>query len=157
MADSLINELFRKLFLIYWTLFASQVLGISLCYFLLSTASFEVLPEIHGVLQFFVPIYVIVLAWLGGFLYLRLIRAAKKLPDLALKLMDYRRAYVLKISLLEGANLFVILIFLLTGLNFYFYIFIGVLILFLLNRPIKAQLSSELEFTEQEEERLRKG
>ena len=157
MAASLIRELFRKLFLIYWTLVASQVLGICLCYFLISSGSFEVLPEIHGVFQFFVPIYVIVLAWMGGFFYLRLIRAAKKLPDLALKLMDYRRAYVLKISLLEGANLFVILIFLLTGLNYYFYIFIGVLIIFLLNRPMQAQLRIVLELTEEEEELLRKG
>lgn len=157
MALTLINELFRKLFLIYWALAAVQILSVITTYLILASETFELIPELDGVFQYFTPVYAALLIVIAQFLYARLIKAARKLSDLALKLMDFRRAVVLKISILAGLNMLVIMVFLLTGLNFYFYIFMGVLILYFMHRPIKAQLSAELELSEEEEDLVRGG
>jgi len=154
---SFIQALFKQLIIIYWSMLTGQLLLFAVSYYLIFSGSFAVIPELHGMFQYFVPAYSILLIGISHFFYTRLLRSAKKQSQLPMKLLDYRRATILRVALVGGLNIFIIIIFLFTGLNYYVYFFIGLLLLFIVYRPQQSRLRATLELSEEEEELIRKG
>ena len=91
---------------------------------------------------FIVPVVVVIMVVTSKFLYNRSINSKVKAGDEE-KLITYRTSNIVKFALLEGANIFSITFYLLTGDFLYAGMFIIVILIFFVNYPGKEKFMAE--------------
>ncbi len=136
-------DTFKQLKIIFIALSSGQIV-----YFLISLILImdEMVPtnkDFNTVWGFVVPIVVVVLVVTSKLLYNYMINSKVKETSNEEKIIVYRTGNIIKFSLLEGANLISITLFLLTGDFLYAGMFVIVMGIFFVNFPGKEKFMLE--------------
>lgn len=111
-------------------------------------------PATHSmfatVLMYFVPAIALLAFSAGSFIYRTRIGALKILSSLPEKLNNYRTVMLIRFSVWEGASMFSLVAYFLTGNNVFVVISVVYVLLFIVVRPTTEKLMFELEVNPQE-------
>jgi hypothetical protein len=128
--------------IIFYALFAGQALFLIAASYLLKTSG-PANPDLPSAFQIILPVITISAVLGAMFLPKIILGPIAELSD-DLKIVKYRASLIVKWALLEGANLFSIVIYLLTGSMLALGISILILILFILNKPSVDKMKEDL-------------
>ena len=126
---------FKQLNIIYLALITGQLAFASVVYFL--SMDEEASGDDLGVLKFIVPILSLVTIGVSYFIYNKLIQKGQAIEGLGEKLAHYRTTNIIRWALVEGGNLFAIVIFLISGETYLLMFFALGFVVFLMYRPSK--------------------
>ena len=126
---------FQQLNIIYLALVAGQVAFASVAYFFLvdeAASSSEL-----GILAYIVPALSLITIGASYFIYNMLIQNGQELGGFEAKIGHYRTSNIVRWALVEGGNLFAVVIFLLSGVTYILAFFVLGMGVFFLYRPSK--------------------
>lgn len=128
-----------------------QLIFCGVAYYLVSIDTFgEDFQEFASILQFIVPVVVLMSIFVSSFVLKNRLPSIQQKTTLSAKLIDYRTYFISKLALLEGAALFSIVSYMLTG-GILFLALAGLVILvFLTHRPSKESIIQDLLLNHQE-------
>lgn len=133
--------LIRQLQLIFYALVAGQVIFAGVCYYLIENEMFS--TQDIAELRLVVPIAVVGAMAISYFLNEQLRQKASTLKSLEAQAAHYKQRVILRLALLEGANLFAIVAYLITGkINFLLFFAVG-LLLFYYFRPSEVEMERD--------------
>ncbi len=135
-------DTFKQLKIIFFTLAAGQVLYFVISLILIQKEMVILNKDYSTIGGFIVPLVVVMMVVASKLLYNRAINSKVDAGDEE-KLITYRTSNILKFALLEGANLFSITFYLLTGDFLYAGMFIIVMLIFFVNYPGKEKFMAE--------------
>ena len=125
------KQSFKTLNLIYFALIMGQTLFALVVFFIKGEIAIEDLSPFNMI----VPILSMSTIGLSYFLYNKMKASGQKLEGVHAKFNHYRTSNIVRFAMLEGGNLFAIVIVLLTGSTF-FYLFFSLFYYFLFNREV---------------------
>ena len=138
--------------IIYLALFLGQFIFAGVVYYLISSnQGIENQGENMDFFQYLVPIVMISAIGMGYFLYRNKLQQVNEMQELSEKMNHYRVNNIIRWAFLEAANLFAIVVTLITS-NLYFIVFFGLgIVVFFLTRPTLDNFIKEysLSFDEQ--------
>ncbi|HRI26630.1 MAG TPA: hypothetical protein PK239_11520 [Chitinophagales bacterium] len=154
MQNTQIAATFRKLNLIYATLVVGQVIMFSVLYGLKQENASN-----HAILQLPAAMLSITAILLAPAFYLRILKSRFQAPDaparsLEEKIQIYQSANIVKLALLEGAAMFCAVCLMVTGEQFYAWLFIATFFSFMLHRPTPVKCAADLQLSETEKAEL---
>jgi len=136
-------ENFNKLnTIIFYAMFGGQALFLIIASYLLKTSGPQS-PDLSSTFQIILPAFTIGAVMGAIFLPKMILGSISDLSD-EQKLAKYRVSLLIKWALLEGANLFSIVVYLMTGSMLALGISILILILFILNKPTPDKIKEDL-------------
>jgi hypothetical protein len=128
--------------IIFYAMLAGQALFLLVAWYLVDTSGPKS-PDLTSSFQIILPVFTIAAVLGSMFLPKFLLGSISELSD-DQKMVKYRGSLLVKWALLEGANLFSIVIYLLTGTILALTISALLLILFILNKPSADRAKEEL-------------
>lgn len=138
------NEIIKSSLIIFYVLLAGQVIFLLISLYLVSSNVVQTNPDLSLILTFIILIILSPLLVVGPIIYRKLIsRNSDNIKSLEQKLILYRQGMIIKLAFVEGASIFTIACFLITG-NFLFIIISILLIsLFFLHKPTLEKFASD--------------
>lgn len=143
-------QYFRSLQILFFALLAGQIL-VTITLFTVYEPSTSGEFSDEETLRFIFPLLVIMLAGLAFFLYRKKLESARAQPTLKEKLMDYRVAGVLKWAPIESATLISVVLFFISGKQYYLYAAIAIIAIFATQFPSRQRLVNELDLSASEQ------
>jgi hypothetical protein len=148
MNDANINnysKIISTINVIFLALFAGQVFYLMVGLFLIQSGSGQNVSEINTIFMFIVPIVDASTILVAKFIYGKnLTNLDKKLP-LESKAQLYQTNNIIKLALLEGANIINVSAMIITANYFFAALFVIIIALYFLNRPTKEKFIMEYE------------
>jgi len=135
-------DTFKQLKIIFFALTAGQISYFIVTLFLIQNDTVILNKDFSTVGGFIVPLVVVIMVVASKLLYNKAINSKIEAGDEE-KLITYRTSNIVKFALLEGANLFSITFYLLTGDFLYVGMFVIVMGIFLVNYPGKEKFMAE--------------
>jgi hypothetical protein len=132
---------------LFFALLIGQTIYFFLGLFLIQSGNIEGISGMNTIFMFITPVVVLSSILASKFIYTKRVTEFDKSLSLEIKLVSYRTANIVKLALLEGANIFNISIMVITTDYFFAAIFIIIIILFFLNRPTKEKFIVEYEIS----------
>lgn len=149
------SQYFKLLMLIYGVMLLAQV-GTGAVFFFLRSTQEEVMQnnaELGEIFQYLIPI-LILMPFLGWFLSKSTLKKLKENDPLSDKLRTYQSTILVKYAFFEGASLFSLIAYFLTGTNMYLGIAAGLVLFFLSQIPTPKRLSAEVPLSLIDESKL---
>jgi len=137
------QNFFTTLNIIFIALSAGQLIFFGVIFFITSQESIQKNLELDSILLYLSPVYSISMVFLSKILYNKNSQSIDKSLDVKSKAMKYRTASIVNWAMLESANLFSLVSFLITGNFVHLLIFTGVFAGFILNRPSKEKFIND--------------
>jgi hypothetical protein len=128
--------------IIFYAMFAGQALFLIVASYLVKTSGPQS-PDLSSAFQIILPVFTIGAVISAMFLPKKILGAIDELSD-DQKIIKHRTTSLIKWALLEGANLFSIVVYLLTGSMLALAISVLLLILFMMNKPSVDKTKEEL-------------
>jgi uncharacterized membrane protein len=144
------QNFFTTLNIIFIALSIGQLIFFGVVFFIASQNSIQRSLDLDSILLYLSPIYSISMIFLSKFLYNKYSQNVDKSLDIKSKAMKYRTASIVNWAMLESANLFSLVSFLITGNYVHLLIFTGVFAGFILNRPSKEKFITDYNVTTDE-------
>lgn len=144
------QNFFTSLNIIFIALSLGQLIFFGVVFFIVSQNSIQRNLDLDSILLYLSPTYSISMIFLSKFLYNKYSQNVDKSLDVKSKAMKYRTASIVNWAMLESANLFSLVSFLITGNFVHLLIFTGVFAGFILNRPSKEKFISDYNVTTDE-------
>ncbi len=135
-------DTFKQLKIIFFALAAGQVFYFVVSFILIENGTVMLNKDFSTMGGFIVPLVVVLMVVASKLLYNRAINSKVKAGDEE-KLITYRTSNILKFALLEGANMFSITFYLLTGDFLYAGMFVIILGIFFVNYPGREKFMAE--------------
>jgi MFS family permease len=148
------QHFFKQLTTIFYALMAGQIFFALLAHYLVGQPGYEGDRSYFQILQF------IALAWLLGgglaaqFIYRKNLQRAKQLKSIEEKAKIYTRATIIRSALLESVTLYLLIAYFITADPVFIIMGLLSIMFFLLYRPTKTRIESELNLTKKEKESL---
>jgi hypothetical protein len=139
-----LEKINKQNIILFYALFAGQAMFLIVVSYLLRTSG-PTAPDLASSLQIALPLTTLAGVFGSGFLfkfYLKIASAASNDTD---KINKYRTALLIKLALLEGANIFAIIAYMLTASNLALVISVCLLILFILNKPSLDKMKEDMD------------
>ena len=146
--------MFRKLLILYGALVLGQLVFAMVSLFLITSDGWAHQPDPIMGFRFVIPGAMIGAATLSWFLNNMFRQQTEGLLSLDQKLAHYRKRVIVRLAILEGANLLAIVGGLLTGHYNYFLLFLIGMALFIFFRPSKNEIRNDYNLTPEEEQQL---
>lgn len=137
------QNFFTTLNIIFMALTIGQLIFFGVTFFIASQGSIQKNLDLDSILLYLSPAYSISMIFLSKFLYNKNSLSVDKTLDVKSKFMRYRTASIVNWAMLESANLFSLVSFLITGNYLHLLIFAGVFAGFILNRPSKEKFITD--------------
>lgn len=134
------KSFFQQLRLIFLALLGGQLLFCGVVYFLLQEASPA--PGFDN-FQFFIPAFLLVCTGLAFWINNRRLEQGRELKDPVARAENYRSTVILRLALIEGANLFAIIAALISENSSLLLNFAVGLLVFIWFRPREEELESK--------------
>lgn len=146
---------FKAFTILFFALLLGQLLFALIAFVLVFTGSFSgVDKDTEKILVYMVPLLQISLLIAAHTIFKKRIESIKAGYSLPEKLAAYRALYILRFALIEGATLFAIIAYIITGLAL-IWVFIAIGIFsFLILKPSKEKLIKELKLGTDEMEQI---
>ncbi len=143
-----IDKFFPTLNIIYIALFSGQLIYFLVGLLILQSSNTgSMTTDLTNIFLFVTPIIVLSSILASRFLYSKHIASFDKSLSLESKLLSYRTGNIVKLALLEGANIFNISVMIITASYFFAALFIVIISLFLINRPSKEKFILDFEIS----------
>lgn len=138
------TEIIKSSLIIFYALLAGQIIFLLISLYLVSANVVQTIPDLSLILTFTILIFISPLLVVGPIIYRKLIsRNFDSVKSTEQKLMLYRQGMIIKLAMVEGASIFSIVCFLITG-NFLFMIIAILLIsLFFLHKLALGKFASD--------------
>ncbi len=138
------TEIIKSSLIIFYALLAGQIIFLLISLYLVSANVVQTIPDLSLILTFTILIFISPLLVVGPIIYRKLIsRNFDSVKSTEQKLILYRQGMIIKLAMVEGASIFSIVSFLITG-NFLFVIIAILLIsLFFLHKPTLEKFASD--------------
>ena len=142
-----VEKFFTTINILFFVLISGQTIYFIIGLFLIQSGNKEGFGGMNSVFMFITPIVVLSSILASKFIYTKQVTMFDKNLSLENKLVSYRTANIIRLALLEGANIFNISIMIITANYFFAALFIIIIAFFLLNRPAKAKFILEYEIS----------
>ncbi|HEX7356439.1 MAG TPA: hypothetical protein VF270_01870 [Ignavibacteriaceae bacterium] len=139
---------FPSLNLIFFALLIGQLIYFFVGIFLIQSGNINGFGGMNTVFMFITPVVVLSSIIASKYIYTKQVTEFDKSLPLVNKMTSYRTATIIKLALLEGANIFSISIMIITASYFYAALFLIITALFFLNRPTKEKLIMDYEISD---------
>ncbi len=142
---------FSILIILFFALLSGQTIYFIAGLFLIQSGNMNGFSGLNIVFMFVTPVVVLASILASKFIYTKQITEFDKSSSLAKKMVSYRKTNIIKLALLEGANIFNISVMIITASYFFAALFVILIILFLLNRPTKEKFIMDYEVSADDE------
>ena len=142
---------FSILIILFFALLSGQTIYFIAGLFLIQSGNMNGFSGLNIVFMFVTPVVVLASILASKFIYTKQITGFDKSSSLEKKMVSYRKTNIIKLALLEGANIFNISIMIITASYFFAALFVTLIILFLLNRPTKEKFIMDYEVSADDE------
>lgn len=136
---------FVTLNIIFFALFSGQVIYFFVALYLIQSGNINEYGGMNTIFMFITPIVVLSSILVSKFIYTKQITMFDKSLPIENKLVSYRTANIIRLALLEGANIFNTSILIITANYFFAALFVIIIILFFFNRPNKEKFIMDYE------------
>ena len=136
---------FLTLNIIFIALLSGQTIYFFVGLFMIQSGNIDGFGGLNTIFMFITPIVVLASILASKFIYTKQVTEFDKSLSLENKLVSYRTANIIKLALLEGANIFNISIMIITANYFFAALFIIIITLFFFNRPTKEKFIMDYE------------
>lgn len=141
---------FKELTILFFALILGEVTFFCVAFFIDAAT-----PELHEMFKLPVSIFAAITILSAPFLYQKVLEhKLKNQTSLISALQAYRTANIVRWSLLQSANMFILVAFFLTGQSFYIYLFLAGLVVLLLAYPTLDKCVADLKLNAQQKEKL---
>lgn len=134
-SDYLFQSLLSVLNMIFWGLLGGQLIYFIFALFLIQSGNMPLLDGLGTMFLFIVPIAVVFSIFASKMIYTKLVAAFDKNKPIEEKLVSYRTNNIVKLSVIEGANIFTISVMIITSDYLYSAFFALLIAFFWLNKP----------------------
>jgi hypothetical protein len=142
---------FSILNVLFFALLSGQTIYFIVGLFLIQSGNLNGFRGLNIVFMFVTPVVVLSSILASKLIYTKQITGFDKSSSLEKKMVSYRKTNIIKLALLEGANIFNISIMIITASYFFAALFVTLIILFLLNRPTKEKFIMDYEVSADDE------
>ena len=139
------KNFFQTLNIIFIALLSGQTIYFFVGIFLIQSGNIDGFGGFNTIFMFITPVVVLSSILASKFIYSKQVAEFDKSLSLENKLVSYRTANIIKLALLEGANIFNISIMIITANYFFAALFIIIIALFFFNRPTKEKFIMDYE------------
>lgn len=143
--SSIFKNFFQTLNIIFIALLSGQTIYFVLGVFLIQSGNIDGFGGFNTIFMFITPVVVLSSILASKFIYSKQVAEFDKSLSLENKLVSYRTANIIKLALLEGANIFNISIMIITANYFFAALFIIIIALFFFNRPTNEKFIMDYE------------
>jgi hypothetical protein len=145
------KQYFQTLSILHGALTMGQVIFLMLLVYLHTSGNAQPADAMFAtLLMYLVPAVALLAFSAGSFLYRTRINALKSLTSLSEKLNSYRAVMIIRLAVWEGASMFSLVAYFLTGSNLFVVISVIYVLLFIIVRPTAEKFSFELELSPEE-------
>ncbi len=143
--SSIFRNFFQTLNIIFIALLSGQTIYFFVGIFLIQSGNIDGFSGFNTIFMFITSVVVLSSILASKFIYAKQVSEFDKSLPLENKLVSYRTANIIKLALLEGANIFNISIMIITANYFFAALFIIIIALFFFNRPAKEKFIMDYE------------
>ena len=136
---------FQTLNIIFIALLSGQTIYFFVVLFMIQSGNIDGFGGLNTIFMFITPIVVLASILASKFIYTKQVTEFDKSLSLEDKLVSYRTANIIRLALLEGANIFNISIMIITANYFFAALFIIIIALFFINKPTKEKFIMDYE------------
>ncbi|MBE0538768.1 MAG: hypothetical protein IH620_03575 [Ignavibacterium sp.] len=136
---------FSTLNVLFIALLSGQIIYFVVGLFLIQSGNINGFGGMNTIFMFITPVVVLSSILASKFIYAKQVAEFDKSLPLENKLVSYRTANIIKLALLEGANIFNISVMIITTSYFFAALFIIIIALFFFNRPTKEKFIMDYE------------
>lgn len=140
-----LKNFFQTLNIMFIALLCGQTIYFLIGLYIIRSGNFEGFGGSNTIFMFITPVVVLSSIVASKFIYTKQVTEYDKSLPLENKMGSYRTANIIKLALLEGANIFSISIMIITASYFFAALFILIIIIFFFNRPTKEKFILEYE------------
>ena len=143
--SSIFKSFFQTLNIIFIALLSGQTIYFFIGLYMIQSGNIDGFGGMNTIFMFITPVVVLSSILASKFIYAKQVAEFDKSLPLENKLVSYRTANIIKLALLEGANIFNISIMIITVDYFFAALFIIIIVLFFFNRPTKEKFIMDYE------------
>lgn len=142
---TILKNFFQTLNIIFIALLSGQTIYFLIGLFMIRSGNFEGFGGSNTIFMFITPVVVLSSIVASKFIYAKQVTEFDKSLPIEIKMVSYRTASIIRLALLEGANIFTISFMIITSNYFFAALFVVVITLFFFNRPTKEKFIMEYE------------
>ncbi|MFZ2323529.1 MAG: hypothetical protein WAV89_07530 [Ignavibacteriaceae bacterium] len=139
------SKMISNINLVFFALFSGQIFYLLAGLFLLQSGSGQGISGVNTIFMFIIPVVNVCLILAAKFIYEKNLSRFNKTLPLESKSQSYQINNIIKLALLEGANIINISAMIITSNYFFAALFVIIIALFLLNKPAKEKFIMEYE------------
>jgi len=143
--SGIFKNYFSALNILFIAIFIGQTIYFFVGLYMIQSANIDGFGGLNTVFMFITPIVVLSIILASKFVYTKLVTEFDKSSPLDQKLVSYRTTNLIKLALLEGANIFNISVMIITANYFFATLFIIIIVFFFLNKPNKEKFIMDYE------------
>jgi hypothetical protein len=147
---SMVEKFFTTINLLFFVLLSGQTIYFFIGLFLIQSGNMVGVPGLNTIFMFITPVVVLTSFLASRFIYTKQVASFDRTLSLENKLISYRTNNIIRLALLEGANIFNISIMTITANYFFAALFIIIIALFFLNKPTKDKFIMDYEISSDE-------
>ena len=147
---SKVEKFFTTINILFFALLIGQTIYFFIGLFLIQSGNMKGIPGLNTIFMFITPVVVLTSILASKFIYSKQVVSFDRTSSLENKLISYRSNNIVKLSLLEGANIFNISVMIITASYFFAALFIIIIAFFFLNRPTKEKFIVDYEISSDE-------
>jgi hypothetical protein len=149
-SKSIVEKFFTTINILFFALLSGQTIYFFVGIFLVQSGNMEGMPGLNTIFMFITPVVILTSVLASKFIYSKQVASFDRTSSLENKLISYRTNNIVKLALLEGANIFNISIMIITADYFFAAFFIIIIALFFLYRPTKDKFIMDYEISSDE-------
>jgi len=138
---------YKTLLIIYFSLFAGQVVFVVIAAFIVKQKMFVARPALENLLLPIVSVLALICIIIGNKLFRKRVQKLANIHVIAERFSDYRSISLTRWAILEGPCLFAIICFLLTANNLFLILAAVILFVFWTTAPVKNKVAADLGIT----------
>ena len=150
MNDSVLNnpsKMLQNLNVIFLALISGQIIYFVIGIALLQAEQSWEMSKMSTIFMYIVPLINVIIILLARFIYGKNLTNLSKDVSIEIKLQSYLTNNIIKLALLESANLINVTVMIVTKNYFFAGFFVIIIVLYFLNRPIKEKFVTEYELS----------
>jgi len=143
--STIFRNYFSTLNILFFALLSGQTIYFFVGLFIIQSGNIEGFGGMNTIFMFITPVVVLSSILASKFIYTKQVTSFGKNLSIEKKLASYRTANILRLALLEGANIFNISVMIISASLFFAALFIVTIVLFFFNRPTKEKFIMDYE------------
>ena len=142
---TIFKNFFQTLNIMFMALLFGQTIYFFVGLYIIQSGNSDGFGGLNTIFMFITPVVVLSSIFASKFIYAKQVTEFDKSLSLDNKMVSYRTANIIRLALLEGANIFTISVMIITSSYFFAALFVVVIVLFFFNRPTKEKFIMDYE------------